>query len=168
MPPWKRRRPPRRDPRGRGRVGFKAAGGIRTAADAAGYLHLADAIMGSGWARPGPSGSAPRRCRTSSAAAAGPKGPTDGGLTAAGDHPRQRDGNELAADEIAFLVRGITDGSVGEGQAAAFAMSVFFRGMTRAETVALTRHARPGRVLAWRDLPGPVVDKHSTGASATR
>ena len=35
-----------------GRVGFKAAGGIRTAADAAGYLHLADAIMGPGWASP--------------------------------------------------------------------------------------------------------------------
>ena len=32
-----------------GRVGFKAAGGIRTARDAAGYLHLADAIMGSDW-----------------------------------------------------------------------------------------------------------------------
>ncbi|HEX6012624.1 MAG TPA: thymidine phosphorylase [Geminicoccaceae bacterium] len=76
----------------------------------------------------------------------------------------KRDGNELAPDEIAFLVRGITDGSVGEGQAAAFAMSVFFRGMTRAETVALTLAMRDsGRVLAWRDLPGPVVDKHSTG-----
>ena len=35
-----------------GRVGFKAAGGIRTAADAASYLALADAIMGPGWASP--------------------------------------------------------------------------------------------------------------------
>ena len=35
-----------------GRVGFKAAGGIRTARDAAGYLHLADAIMGSDWVGP--------------------------------------------------------------------------------------------------------------------
>jgi deoxyribose-phosphate aldolase len=35
-----------------GRVGFKAAGGIRTAADAAGYLQLADAILGPGWASP--------------------------------------------------------------------------------------------------------------------
>jgi deoxyribose-phosphate aldolase len=35
-----------------GRVGFKAAGGIRTARDAAGYLLLADAIMGAGWASP--------------------------------------------------------------------------------------------------------------------
>jgi thymidine phosphorylase len=76
----------------------------------------------------------------------------------------KRDGNELAADEIAFLVRGITDGSVGDSQAAAFAMSVFFRGMTRAETVALTLAMRDsGRVLDWPGLPGPVVDKHSTG-----
>jgi deoxyribose-phosphate aldolase len=35
-----------------GRVGFKAAGGIRTAADAAAYLHLADAMMGPDWASP--------------------------------------------------------------------------------------------------------------------
>jgi deoxyribose-phosphate aldolase len=35
-----------------GRVGFKAAGGIRTTADAAAYLHLADAILGPGWATP--------------------------------------------------------------------------------------------------------------------
>jgi deoxyribose-phosphate aldolase len=35
-----------------GKVGFKAAGGIRTAADAAGYLYLADAIMGPGWVTP--------------------------------------------------------------------------------------------------------------------
>ena len=42
-------------------------------------------------------------------------------------------------------------------------MAVFFRGMDRHERVALTRAMRDsGRVLAW-DLPGPVVDKHSTG-----
>jgi thymidine phosphorylase len=76
----------------------------------------------------------------------------------------KRDGNELAADEIEFFVGGVTDGSVGEGQAAAFAMSVFLRGMTRAETVALTVAMRDsGRVMDWRDLPGPVADKHSTG-----
>lgn len=36
-----------------GRVGFKAAGGVRTADEAAGYLHLADAVLGPGWAKPG-------------------------------------------------------------------------------------------------------------------
>jgi thymidine phosphorylase len=77
---------------------------------------------------------------------------------------KKRHGQALAPEEIAFFVRGITDGSVGEGQAAALAMAVFFHGMTRDETVALTLAKRDsGRVLRWAGLPGPVVDKHSTG-----
>jgi thymidine phosphorylase len=76
---------------------------------------------------------------------------------------RKRDGHVLAADEIRFFVEGITSGAVGEGQAAAFAMATLIRGMDVAERVALTEAMRDsGRVLAW-DLPGPVVDKHSTG-----
>ncbi|MGU3667650.1 thymidine phosphorylase [Methylobacterium sp. A49B] len=75
----------------------------------------------------------------------------------------KRDGLPLASEEIEAFVRGLTDGAVGEGQAAAFAMAVFFRGLTLPERVALTRAmAESGRVLAW-DLPGPVLDKHSTG-----
>ncbi|MEX0852982.1 MAG: thymidine phosphorylase [Bauldia sp.] len=77
---------------------------------------------------------------------------------------KKRDGKELAADEIAFMVEGLTAGGVGEGQVAAFAMAVFFRGMTRAEAVALTLAMRDsGAVLDWSGLPGPVLDKHSTG-----
>jgi thymidine phosphorylase len=77
---------------------------------------------------------------------------------------KKRDGGELSPEEIAWFVRGLTDGEVGEGQAAAWAMAVFFRGMSRAETVALTLALRDsGRTLRWDDLPGPVVDKHSTG-----
>ncbi len=76
----------------------------------------------------------------------------------------KRDGNPLAAEEIAFFIAGLTDQSISEGQAAAFAMAVFLRGMTREETVALTLAMRDsGRVLDWAGLPGPVVDKHSTG-----
>ena len=78
----------------------------------------------------------------------------------------KRDGRALTEQEIAFFVAGITDGSISEGQAAAFAMAVFFRGMTRAETVALTCAMRDsGSVLDWSDadLPGPALDKHSTG-----
>lgn len=78
----------------------------------------------------------------------------------------KRDGRALTDEEIAFIVAGITDGSITEGQAAAFAMAVFFRGMTRAETVALTRAMRDsGTVLDWSDadLAGPALDKHSTG-----
>jgi thymidine phosphorylase len=77
---------------------------------------------------------------------------------------RKRDGGALAAEEIGFLVRGLTDGSVGEGQIAAFAMAVFFRGMSMAERVALTLAMRDsGRVLTWPDAGSPVLDKHSTG-----
>jgi thymidine phosphorylase len=76
----------------------------------------------------------------------------------------KRDGRTLSADEIGFIVRGLTDGSVTEGQVAAFAMAVFFRGMAMPERVALTTAMRDsGRVLDWRDLPGPALDKHSTG-----
>jgi len=78
----------------------------------------------------------------------------------------KRDGRALTHGEIAAFVAGITDGSISEGQAAAFAMAIFFRGMTRAETVALTRAMRDsGSVLDWSDadLPGPPLDKHSTG-----
>lgn len=79
---------------------------------------------------------------------------------------RKRDGHELTDEEIAFVVRGIHDGSLSEGQVAAFAMTVFFRGMSVPERVALTLGlARSGIMLDWRDLalPGPVLDKHSSG-----
>jgi thymidine phosphorylase len=79
---------------------------------------------------------------------------------------KKRDGRELSADEIAFIVRGIHDGSLSEGQVAAFAMTVFWRGMTTPERVALTLGlTRSGVTLDWRDLalPGPIVDKHSSG-----
>ena len=78
----------------------------------------------------------------------------------------KRDGQVLAADDIKALIAALTDGSLSEGQAAAFAMAVFFRGMARDETVALTRAmTHSGEVLDWSalDLPGPVLDKHSTG-----
>ncbi|MBN9249391.1 MAG: thymidine phosphorylase, partial [Mesorhizobium sp.] len=58
----------------------------------------------------------------------------------------------------------LTSGAVTDGQAAAFAMAVFFNGMNRDEVVALTLAMRDsGDVLDWSDLPGPVSDKHSTG-----
>lgn len=79
---------------------------------------------------------------------------------------RKRDGAELTAQEVAQATRGITDGTWSEGQVAAFAMAVFFRGMTMAERIALTRGmTESGRVMTWGDLnlPGPVLDKHSSG-----
>jgi thymidine phosphorylase len=79
---------------------------------------------------------------------------------------RKRDGAALDEAELAGLVAGIVDGSVSDAQIAAFAMAVYFRGMTRAECAALTRAmTRSGTVLDWSGarLPGPVLDKHSTG-----
>jgi thymidine phosphorylase len=79
---------------------------------------------------------------------------------------KKRDGNKLSQAEITFFVRGISDGTVTDGQVAALAMAVYFQDMDRDERVALTEALRDsGEVLEWRslDLPGPVLDKHSTG-----
>jgi thymidine phosphorylase len=79
---------------------------------------------------------------------------------------RKRDGAALGEDEIADLVAGIASGAVSDAQIAAFAMAVYFRGMTRAECAALTRAmTRSGAVLDWSTAPlgGPTLDKHSTG-----
>ncbi|AMB46103.1 thymidine phosphorylase [Methylobacterium sp. AMS5] len=75
----------------------------------------------------------------------------------------KRDGRALSEADIAGFIEGLTRDQVTEGQAAAFAMAVFFRGLSLDERVALTRAmTHSGTVLAW-DLPGPVLDKHSTG-----
>jgi len=75
----------------------------------------------------------------------------------------KRDGQVLADNDIAAFIAGLTNGAVTEGQAAAFAMAVYFKGMNITERVALTKAMRDsGTVLHW-DLPGPVLDKHSTG-----
>ena len=76
---------------------------------------------------------------------------------------RKRDGHPLPATEIEAFIAGLVDGRVTEGQAAAFAMAIFFRGMDRNECVALTRAmTESGARMEW-DLPGPALDKHSTG-----
>lgn len=76
----------------------------------------------------------------------------------------KRDGGELPDIDIRQMVAGISDGTVTEGQAAAFAMAIFFRDMSARERVALTLAMRDsGTVLNWDDLHGPALDKHSTG-----
>lgn len=79
---------------------------------------------------------------------------------------KKRDAQRLTPAEIEFFVNGISSGAVSEGQIAAFAMAVFFRGMDMTERVALTRAMmNSGTVLDWRgfSLNGPILDKHSTG-----
>ena len=74
-----------------------------------------------------------------------------------------RDGGRPAPDQIAWFAAGIASGQVTDAQAGAFAMAVLLKGLGDEGRVALTRAMRDsGRVLDW-DLPGPVVDKHSTG-----
>ncbi len=74
-----------------------------------------------------------------------------------------RDGRGLDGPGAALIAQGLADGSVSDAQAAAFAMAVLTRGTGDRGRVALTRAMRDsGHVLQW-DLPGAVVDKHSTG-----
>jgi pyrimidine-nucleoside phosphorylase/thymidine phosphorylase len=77
---------------------------------------------------------------------------------------RKRDGGVLADDEIRFLVGGIATGEVPDYQWSALAMAIVWRGMTSAETAALVdAMLHSGTVIDLGDIPGPKVDKHSTG-----
>jgi len=74
-----------------------------------------------------------------------------------------RDGGQPGAEALQWFARGLASGAVTDAQAGAFAMAVLLNGLGEAGRVALTRAMRDsGQVLAW-DLPGPVIDKHSTG-----
>lgn len=77
---------------------------------------------------------------------------------------KKRDGATLDVEEIAALVGGYARGDVPDYQMAAFAMAVFFLGMSDAETAALTLQMRDsGDVFHWPDGTPAKVDKHSTG-----
>lgn len=77
---------------------------------------------------------------------------------------RKRDGGTLAPEDIRSLIEGYTKGAVPDYQMSAFAMAVFFRGMSFDETVALTLAMRDsGKVVDLASVQAPKVDKHSTG-----
>jgi len=77
---------------------------------------------------------------------------------------RKRDGHPVPPEAVAELVTRYAEGAVPDYQMAAFCMAVFFRGMSEAELQALTgAMLHSGDVLDLSDLPGPKVDKHSTG-----
>ncbi|HWH32689.1 MAG TPA: thymidine phosphorylase [Egibacteraceae bacterium] len=77
---------------------------------------------------------------------------------------RKRDGGELSAAELDWLVRGYLDGAVMEGQMAALLMAGVLRGFSDDEAIALTDVLlRSGDRMDLSGVPGPTVDKHSTG-----
>lgn len=77
---------------------------------------------------------------------------------------RKREGLELAPGDIRMLVDAYTRGDIPDYQMAAFAMAVCCKGMSAAETLALTGAMRDsGDVMDWSGLPVPTADKHSTG-----
>jgi pyrimidine-nucleoside phosphorylase len=77
---------------------------------------------------------------------------------------QKREGKALTDEEISHLVSGFMSGEIADYQMSAWAMAVFFQGMTPAETQHLTKAMmESGRVLEYPDGTPPKVDKHSTG-----
>ena len=80
---------------------------------------------------------------------------------------RKRDGAELTAEQIEFFIEGYAKGAIPDYQAAAWAMAIYFQGMSDAEATALTlAMLHSGQQLDLRDLfpaGSVIVDKHSTG-----
>src|SRR5208337_5124338 len=77
---------------------------------------------------------------------------------------KKRDGVELSEAEIEGLVNAYTEGGIPDYQVSAWLMAVVLKGMTRAETAALTdAMLHSGDVLDLSSLPRRKVDKHSTG-----
>lgn len=77
---------------------------------------------------------------------------------------KKRDGVELSEEEISFIIEGLTDGSIPDYQIAAFAMAIYFQGMTPRETAWLTQEMMlSGDTIDPASLSGIKADKHSTG-----
>jgi pyrimidine-nucleoside phosphorylase len=77
---------------------------------------------------------------------------------------KKRDGGEHTAEEIEFLIRSIVSGQAPDYQTSAWLMAAYLRGLTSAETLALTYAMRDsGEKVVLNDMPGFKLDKHSTG-----
>ncbi len=77
---------------------------------------------------------------------------------------KKRDGSELSEAELSLIIEQYVSGNIPDYQVSALLMAIFFRGMTDAETVNLTKvMLNSGSVLDLSDIRGPKIDKHSTG-----
>ena len=77
---------------------------------------------------------------------------------------KKRDSGEHSREEIDFLISGYTRGEIPDYQMSAWLMAAWIRGLDRSELAALTEAMLySGEVVNLSDLPGPKVDKHSTG-----
>ena len=77
---------------------------------------------------------------------------------------KKRQGQALSQEEISFLIQGYVGGSIPDYQMSSLAMAVFFKGMSAEETGYLTRAMiDSGTTIDLSGIPGPLVDKHSTG-----
>lgn len=77
---------------------------------------------------------------------------------------KKRNGLELSKEEISFIIKGYTDGTIPDYQMSAFSMAVFFQDMTAAERAELTMAmVHSGDVIDLSAIEGIKVDKHSTG-----
>src|SRR5262245_51298697 len=77
---------------------------------------------------------------------------------------RKRDGAELTREQIEAFTRAAADGSWPDYQLAALLMAIYLNGMSATESANLTEAmANSGTRYRWDDVPGPKVDKHSTG-----
>ncbi len=77
---------------------------------------------------------------------------------------KKRDGHELSTDEIKWLINGYVDGTVPDYQMSAFAMAVYFKGMSTREISDLTMAmVATGEQIDLSAIAGIKVDKHSTG-----
>src|SRR6185295_10467293 len=104
----------------------------------------------------------PGRVRAGAPGGAREDGVSDLGVVALIE--RKKRGGELSEAELRALLEGYVAGDVPDYQLAAWLMAVCWRGMSEAETLAMTRAmVASGEVLDWEGIGRPTVDKHSTG-----